>query len=310
MEQLDRAIGFHRAMLATSIDDHFMTPEQLQMSPPPEPAPQGARAGEFVITRASCTFEVPAEERAPILADVRWPLAGIITLQEEHIRHILAPGIYILPSPLTDAERSALRTRQETQLREFDECVTKTRPVLLHLAQDGADPLFLLSVLVRYMPIRGTEAPRGQSISLQSHEFDVTLLGDRSASPLAPLADWDAGRIDKLALRLEGAKRIPPQPHTPRRSGPAEAAPSLGMALLADHLATTTSHGRSHARDLAELVRVWVPWMRDVAYFTGKHVYNRVRRVKASKEFRRVAQEEEIRHRAEAVLYAARFPTR
>lgn len=312
MERLAQAIAFHRATLSTPINDHFMTPEQLREMPlPPEPAPQWRQAGQFTITRAMCTLEAPAEERAPILAAVRWPLAGIMTLRQgKRIRNVLAPGVYILSSPLTDSEWTELRTRQETQLREFDEHAAKTRPILLRLTENGADPFFVLSVLVRYMPIRGTEAPRGQSVSLRSREFSLRVLADRTPSPLAPLADWDAGRIDMLPLRLEGSARIPPQPRSRRRPGPAEAAPSIGMALLADHLATTTRQGHTHARDIAELVRVWAPWIRGDAYLTGKHVYNRVRRIKESKEFRLVAREEKIRYRAEAALHATHFTAR
>lgn len=311
-ERLSRAIAFHRATLSTPIDDHFMTSEQLRDMPlPPEPAPQWRHLGQLLITRAMCTLEVPAEERMPILAAVRWPLAGIVTLRQvKRIRSVLAPGVYILSSPLTDSERTQLRTRQDTQLREFNNCAAKTRPTLLRLAEDGADSLFVLSVLVRYMPIRGTETPRGRSVALRSPEFDLHVLGDRTPNPLAPLADWDAGRIDKLPFRLEGSKRLPSQPRSRRRPGPAEAAPSIGMALLADHLAATTRQRQSHARDIAELVRVWAAWIRGDAYLTGKHVYNRVRRITECTEFRLVARDEKIRSRAEAALYATHFTPR
>lgn len=186
VDRLTQAIAFHRATLSTPIDDHFMTPEQLREMPlPPEPGPQWRQAGQFMITRAMCTLEVLAGERAPILAAVRWPLAGIITLRQgKRIRNVLAPGVYILSSPLTDSERTELHTRQATQLREFDDCTTQTRPTLLHLVEDGADPLVVLSVLIRYMPIRGTEAPRAQSVSLRSREFDCV------PWPIDPQALW------------------------------------------------------------------------------------------------------------------------
>jgi hypothetical protein len=309
VESLTRAIAFHRATLATPVDDHFVTPEHLRQMPlPPEPAPEWRQAGQFVITRAMCTVEVPAGERAPILAAVRWPLAAILTLRHgKHIRPILAQEIYILSSPLTDSERTELRTRQDRQLRDFDACVAQTRPTLLRLAEDGADPLFVLSVLVRYMPIRGTEVPKGESIVFRSREFDVRVLGDRTPRPLAPLADWNGGRTDKLPLRLDAAKTRPAQPRPPRRRGPAETAPSIGMALLAEHFATTTRHTRTHVSDIAALVRVWAPWIRGDAYLTGKHVYNRVRRIRESPDFRLVARHEKIRSQAEAALCATHF---
>jgi len=82
------------------------------------------------------------------------------------------------------------------------------------------------------------------------------------------------------------------------------------MALLADHFVRTTRQRHSHAQDIAELVRVWAGWIRGDAYLTGKHVYNRVRRIKESKEFRLVARDEKIRCRAEAALYTTHFPAR
>jgi len=309
--RLAHAIAFHRATLATPIDEHFMTPEQQrQMPPPPEPAPEWRQAGQLLITRVMCPVEVPAGERTPILAAVRWPLAGIMTFQQaKRVRNILAPGVYILPSPLTDSERTELRTRQNRQLREYDESVAKTHPTLLRLAEDGADPLFVLSLLVRYMPMQGTEIPKGEPVVFQSHEFDVRVLGGRTPRPLAPLADWDAGRTDKLPIRLEAGKTMPARPRPRRRPGPAEAAPSIGMALLGEHFATTSRQGDIHARDIAELVRVWAPWIRGDAYLTGKHVYNRVRRIRVSKDFRRVARDEKIRYQAEAALYTTHFPS-
>ena len=309
--KLAHAIAFHRALLATPIDDHFMTPEQMRQRPlPPEPAPQSRKTEQHLITRVTCTLEVPSEERRSILAAARWPLAAVATLaQGKRTRTVLAPGVYLLSSPLTDAERQELQARQATQLREFDEGVAKTHPILLRFAEDGADPLFVLSVLVRYLHFTGTEIPEGQSVSLRSSEFDLEVPGDRAANPLAPLADWDAGRIDKLPFRLAGSKRIPSKPQPRRRPGPPEAGPSFGMALLADHLATTTRQRQTRVTGIAELLRDWAPWIRGETYLTGKHVYNRIRRVNQSKDFRRDAHEEKLRAQAEAVLYAIYFPS-
>lgn len=310
-DRLARALTFHRATLATPIDDHFMTAEQYRQMPlPPEPGPQrpGAPEAHVLITRVAITVEVTAETRSSILAMARWPLAGTMTFRQmKLVRNILAPRVYILPSPLADSERTELSTRQDRQLQEFDESVAKTHPVLLRLVEHGADPLFVLSVLVRYMATRGTEVPKGESVVLQSAEFDIHVLGDQTSLPLAPLADWDGGRTDKLPIRLEAGKRLPARPRQRRRPGPAEAAPSIGMALLADHVATTTRSQGGHARDIAELVRVWAPWIRGDAYLTGKHVYNRVRRIRKSKEFHLVAREEEIQLQAEAALHASHF---
>jgi len=288
-----------------------MTPEQMRQMPlPSEPAPQSRKAEPYLITRVTRTLEVLSEERRSILGAARWPLAGIATLtQGKRTRIVLAPEVYLLSSPLTDAERRELQARQDTQLREFDESVAKTHPILLRLTEDGADPLFVLSVVVRYMSFKGTEIPKGQSVLLRSGEFNLEVLGDRAANPLAPLADWDAGRIDKLPFRLEGSKRIPSKPHARRRPGPPEAGPSFCMALLADHLATTTRQRRTRATVIAGLLRGWAAWIRGETYLTGKHVYNRIRRVKQSNDFRRAAREETLRAQAEAALYASHFPS-
>ena len=63
--------------------------------------------------------------------------------------------------------------------------MAKTRPTLLRLAGDGADQLFVLSVLVRYMPIKGTNNPAGLSVSSSwSFIFDDL---DNDGARLAPV---------------------------------------------------------------------------------------------------------------------------
>src|SRR5260370_6045055 len=130
--RLAQTIAFHRWTLATPIDDHFMTPEQMRQMPlPQEPAPQSRKAEQYLITRVTCTLEVPSEERFSILAAARWPLAGIVSLTQGKLtRTVMAPGVYLLSSPLTDAERRELQARQGTQLRECDKGVATTRPHL------------------------------------------------------------------------------------------------------------------------------------------------------------------------------------
>lgn len=306
LDRLDQAVAFHRATLATPIEEHFMTLEQLQrMASPPEPGPQWRDPTKFLITRVMMTAEVPVEARAEVIAAVRWPIAGIMTLRQmKNVRNVLAPGVYILPSPLTDSERTELSARQERQLQYFNESVTKTRLTLVSLAESGANPLFVLSVLVRYMPMKGTEVPKDESVVLQSSEFGVRVLGHQSSNPLAQLADWDAGRIKKIPLRLEAGTTRPAQPHRHRKPGPAEAGPSIGMALLAEPPGRRAHIGSS---DIADLVRVWAPWIRGDTYLTGKHVYNRIRRIRASKDFRLAAREEKIRYQTEAALLASHF---
>ncbi len=307
LDRLDRAVAFHRATLATPVEEHFMTPEQLRRTPPPpEPGPQWRDPTKFLITRVMMTAEVPVEARAGVIEATRWPIAGIMTLRQmKNVRYVLAPGIYILPSPLTDSERTELSARQERQLRDFDESVTKTRLTLVSLAENGADPLFVLSVLVRYMPMKGTEVPKDESVVLQSSEFGVRGLGHQSSNPLAQLADWDAGRINKIPLRLEAGTTRPAQPHRHRKPGPAEAGPSIGMALLAEAPATAGRRAHVGSSDIADLVRVWAPWIRGDTYLTGKHAYNRIRRIRASRDFRLAAREEKIRYQTEAALLAS-----
>jgi hypothetical protein len=309
LDRLDRAVAFHRATLATPVEEHFMTQEQLQrMPPPPEPEPQWRDPTKFLITRVMMTVEVPVEARAEVISATRWPIAGIMTLRQmKDVRNVLAPGFYILPSPLTDSERTELSVRQERQLRDFDESVTKTRLTLVRLAEIGADPLFVLSVLVRYMPMKGTEVPKDESVVLQSSDFGLRVLSHQSPNPLAQLADWDAGRINKIPLRLEAGKTRPAQPRRRRKPGPAEAAPSIGMALLAQPPTTAGRQAHIGSSEIADLVRVWAPWIRGDAYLVGKHVYNRIRRIRVSRDFRLTAREEEIRYQTEAALLASHF---
>lgn len=307
LDRLDRAVAFHRATLATPVEEHFMTSEQLQQMPsPPEPAPQWRDPTKFLVTRVMITVEVPVEARADMLAAARWPVAEIMTLRQMgNVRNVLAPAVYVLPTPLTDSERKELSARQEQQLREFDDSVADTRLTLVKLAEEGADPLFILSVLVRYMPTKGTEIPQDEPIVLQSSEFGVRVLGNRPSNPLAQLTHWDAGRADKIPLRLEAGKTRPANPHGRRKPGPAEAAPSIGMALLAQPPRIAGRRAHIGSSDIADLVRVWAPWIRGDTYLTGKHVYNRIRRIKTARVFRLAAREESIRYQTEAALLAS-----
>jgi hypothetical protein len=83
----------------------------------------------------------------------------------------------------------------------------------------------------------------------------------------------------------------------------------MGMALLSNHLAMTARQRRTHPAVIAELLRAWAPWIRGETYLTGKHVYNRIRRVKQSNSFRREAEQETLRAQAEAALFATHFPS-
>src|SRR5207237_2782425 len=110
-------------LLATPIDEHFMTPEQMRQRPlPPEPAPQSRKTEQYLITRVTCTLEVPSEARRSILAAARWPLAALAPLaQGKRTRTVLGPWVHLLSSPLTDPVRQELQPRHATQLRDSGE---------------------------------------------------------------------------------------------------------------------------------------------------------------------------------------------
>src|SRR5438445_13157145 len=75
--KLAHAIALHRALLATPIDDHFMTPEQMRQRPlPPEPAPQSAKTEQYLITRVTCTLQGRSKEHRATLTAARCPLAA------------------------------------------------------------------------------------------------------------------------------------------------------------------------------------------------------------------------------------------
>src|SRR5216683_2491677 len=121
--RLAQTIAFHRWTLATPIDDHFMTPEQRRQMPlPPEPAPQSRKAEQYLITRVTCTLEVPSEERLSILAAARWPLAGIVTLtQGKRTRTVLAPR--------SEEHTSELHSRSDLVCRLLLEKKTRLQPL-------------------------------------------------------------------------------------------------------------------------------------------------------------------------------------
>jgi hypothetical protein len=77
------------------------------------------------------------------------------------------------------------------------------------------------------------------------------------------------------------------------------------MALLAQPPRIAGRRAHIGSSDIADLVRVWAPWIRGDTYLTGKHVYNRTRRIKTARVFRLAAREERIRYQTEAALLAS-----
>ena len=197
LEKLAHAIAFHRALLATPIDDHFMTPEQMRQRPlPPEPAPQSRKTEQYLITRVTCTLEVPSEERRSILAAARWPLAAVATLaQGKRTRTVLAPGVYLLSSPLTDAERQELQARQATQLREFDE--RRENPSNLAPSRRGWSRSTLRLVCPGQIPALHGDRDPGGSVRLAS--FQRVRLGSPRRSSRQP--SRAAGRLGRRSDR-------------------------------------------------------------------------------------------------------------
>lgn len=186
----------------------------------------------------------------------------------------------VLPESERGARIKKVKAWQAQVFRHYDEAIGASRKVLESLAQAGGDALYILSVLLGYTR-KGTKFPEPFSIGFRRRFAPSDL-------------DWASRPLHVFWTEHKEAS----PPASRRQKGPAEMAPSAGMALLDRHLRRTT--GRHHLKEIAALFRVWVPWLRGAGYLTGKHVYQRVRRVKKDhgRKFRLLARTEDVHLRA------------
>lgn len=273
---LDAAIGFWRARLGRPLTDAFRDgPPPMMMRQPPS----GTRPGFTPIRISAFQWLADGTHRRSILESVRGPVEHLTTLKLKGGRPpsifgpFLGPFYYGVAGGLTPTEIDLLTRRHAEQMNELEQRLTETRATLLDLTMAGADPVRVLSIVVRYGPQKGTAVPPIQDI--QAADWEMRFPHRKGKPPAAALAEWAKGV--PIPIQYAGHGHLPALPRGRRPPGPAEMPVSVAMALLWRHLETTTD--RPHREDIAKLFRVWAPWIRGVGYLNGKLVSRRVHRV-------------------------------
>jgi len=227
-----------------------------------------------------------------VIDTISQPESVLLTVRQGRrtVGPIMQPVVFVISSPLTTAERDQLRRQQAAKVEQFDRCIAATRGVLLGLVKDGADPFFLLSILVRYASTPGTVFPSFQEAVLPRSRFAFQ-------TPLS----WVKPRQPLEPVRLTGWTPAPP-PAPRKRRGPAGIGANVGMALLAHHLHAATKRGGPHATELAALFTVWGY---DLRGLSREIVYRRITRVKQehATEFRQLTRDDACHVNAERVFF-------
>ncbi len=281
---LDHATGAFRKWLAIPLESMFRTEEELgRLPPPPRPpglghVPEGRSA---VITQAFATFGLSADARREIIETICQPERLLLTLRQgsSRIPPVVLPVVFVLGTPLASAEREQLRTQQSAQLTYFDTSIEETRGVLLQLTEEGANPLSILSILLRYARRGGTVFPRPRTARLSRSQFAL-------GTPLS----WLTPAASPEPVRFTAQTTLA-APSPVRRRGPASLGTNVGMALLADYFRVATKRRTPHAAEIAALFRAWGDHLDRL---TREHVYRRIKRVQDEhpKDLRRLALDE------------------
>ncbi len=294
-EVLDRAIGAFRTWLTVPLESMFQTAEDLhghQQPPMPPRSVHRPAHGGVLITRGCGLREIPPETRRSVIDAISQPESVLLSVRQGRrtVGPIMLPVVFVITGPLTTAERTQLRSQQAAAVERFDRCIADTRGVLLQLVQDGADPFFLLSILVRYASTPGTVFPSFQEAVLSRSRFAFH-------TPLS----WVKPGQRLEPVRLAGWTPSPPSAPRKRR-GPAGIGGNVGIALLAQHLHAATKRRGPHATELAVLFTVWG---RDLRGLNREIVYRRIRRVKQEhlKELRQLTRDEACYVNAERVFF-------
>lgn len=292
---LDRAIGVFRKWLAIPLESTFHTADDLHRLPPPPrppgPVPVPAQRSA-VITQGFATFELSPEARQEIIHAIRQPERLLLTIRQgsPKIPPFVLPVVFVISPLLTSAEREHLRRQQTAQLAYFDKCIGKTRAVLLQLTDEGANPLFILSILLRYALRGGTVFPSPRTARLSRSQFAL-------GTPLPWLKPGGSPEPVRLTAQTTLAA-----PSPVRRRGPAGIGANVGMALLANHLQVATKRRGPHATEIAALFRVWGD---NLSRLNRERVYRRIKRVQEehSRDFHRLVLNEARQMPADRVFF-------
>jgi hypothetical protein len=299
-ESLDRSIAAVRKWLAMPVESMVRTEQEFRhRSPPPRPkGPVQPANDSYLMTRVVPWHEIPAESRRAFIDAFRQPERVVFSLRQgaRQSGPIVLPMTFVVATPLTTAERTQLRRQQTAELERFDQCITETRGVLLQLATEGANPLFILSILLRYGSRSGTVFPSSQGAVLHRSQFALE-------TPLA----WLKPGAAMEPVRLAGATTSSP-PRARRRRGPAGIGSNVGMALLARHFRVATKRRQPHATEIATLFGVWG---HDLHGLNREIVYRRIKRVaeQHAKEFHRLARDEAQELDAERAFFERLVPS-
>ncbi len=194
-------------------------------------------------------------------------LAGLaVTLDYSGLAPEVQRKLGVPQSPEEELQR--LDEAAKGDRERLDALLRETRAILLSLTRTGANPAYILSVLIRYAGKRTTEFPGPLTILIRGKLTDYTLEAER----WLPLVEGAPARVTfKKGRRISRRKK-------PRKPGPAELAVSAGMALLHRHFLRTT--GRPHAKEIGILFTTWDVGRRTNEVALGARVYRRVQRLR------------------------------
>lgn len=293
-ERLDAAATFWRSRLGVPPLETLFTTD-LNIPAPARPLAGSSRAAPsspvFEVNQLRVVIEISDADRDARLAATHSPLDFTLNFRQGFTRHrFLVPITYRLRTPLSAEEREMLRRQQVAELAYFDKCLAETCETLARLVEPGADPVSVLSLLLRYARLQEPEFPLARTERFNAYDFVAVIPHRRRELPLVPLLHRD------VPVRLETRRTVTPPPLR-RRPGRGWTGMNVGMALLARHLKRYAK--RPHYATIGALFRVWG---RPPSELKWGDVWRRISRVtkgKHEKDFSRLALEEEQLARAE-----------
>ncbi len=206
--EVDAAIALWRARLSRPLTACFRDRPPSSMTQPP--------AGEWnglAIHRITVYQEIAeSAERGRVIESIRSPVdVAFRTSQKGHTAHHLVAVIYGVAGGLTSVERELLERRHADQMKEFESQLQQSHATLCGLTMRGADPMRVLSILIRHCWRRGTELSAIQSVKTSASDFDLTIPRGRKA--LSPT------RLEKFANGVLGNDKRHSDPCRLERTG-------------------------------------------------------------------------------------------